>query len=209
MVVLLRNRMKYALTYREVVAIVIQRLISIDGKGIPYITTFDRCTIGYLDPLIKANDTIKIEIESGKVVEFIKFDIGNIVMVTVVAIEAGLGLSSTVKSIREVLKFCTYKILPIKSLPPSLAMCLLMVDAGDGDQMQLPLLPKMMQAILMLRPGQVVSDRLGKVSFTHRDSEPSRPAPDSVGTCNVVPEEAAMLRHHSVRTSPPLAPETL
>ncbi|MCO5611593.1 hypothetical protein L7F22_065847 [Adiantum nelumboides] len=141
LVVLLRNRLKYALTYREVVAIVMQRLISVDGKvrtdkcypagfmdvvsiaktgenfrllydskgrftlhsisleeakyklckvraacfgdkGIPYITTFDGRTIRYPDPLIKANDTIKIEIETGKVVEFIKFDIGNIVMVT-------------------------------------------------------------------------------------------------------------------------------
>ena len=36
----------------------------------------------YPDPLIKANDTVKINIETGKVVEFIKFDIGNIVMVT-------------------------------------------------------------------------------------------------------------------------------
>ena len=51
-------------------------------KGIPYITTYDGRTIRYPDPLIKANDTIKIEIETGKVVEFIKFDIGNIVMVT-------------------------------------------------------------------------------------------------------------------------------
>lgn len=32
LVVLLRNRLKYALTYREVVAIVMQRLIAIDGK---------------------------------------------------------------------------------------------------------------------------------------------------------------------------------
>lgn len=32
LVVMLRNRLKYALTYREVVAIVMQRLISIDGK---------------------------------------------------------------------------------------------------------------------------------------------------------------------------------
>jgi len=29
---MLRNRLKYALTYREVVAIVMQRLIAIDGK---------------------------------------------------------------------------------------------------------------------------------------------------------------------------------
>ena len=32
LVVLLRNRLKYALTYREVVAIVMQRLICVDGK---------------------------------------------------------------------------------------------------------------------------------------------------------------------------------
>jgi hypothetical protein len=32
LVVMLRNRLKYALTYREVVAIVMQRLIAIDGK---------------------------------------------------------------------------------------------------------------------------------------------------------------------------------
>lgn len=51
-------------------------------KGIPYITTYDGRTIRYPDPPIKANDTIKIEVETGKVVEFIKFDIGNIVMVT-------------------------------------------------------------------------------------------------------------------------------
>ncbi len=36
----------------------------------------------YPDPLIKVNDTVKVNIETGKVVEFIKFDIGNIVMVT-------------------------------------------------------------------------------------------------------------------------------
>ncbi|KAI5073683.1 hypothetical protein GOP47_0011696 [Adiantum capillus-veneris] len=142
MVVLLRNRLKYALTYREVVAIVMQRLISVDGKvrtdkcypvGFRDVVCIAKtggnfwCTIGYLDPLIKASDTIKIEIETRKVVEFIKFDIGNIVMVDVVATEAGLGLSSTVKSIREVLKFCTYKMLSIKSFPPSLAICLLLV----------------------------------------------------------------------------------
>ncbi|CAM6086545.1 unnamed protein product [Calypogeia fissa] len=141
LVVLLRNRLKYALTYREVVAIVMQRLIAIDAKvrtdkcypagfmdvisiaktnenfrllydskgrftlhsisaeeakyklckvraakfgdkGVPYISTFDGRTIRYPDPLIKVNDTIKIDIETGKVVEFIKFDIGNVVMVT-------------------------------------------------------------------------------------------------------------------------------
>jgi small subunit ribosomal protein S4e len=43
---------------------------------------FNSVLFRYPDPLIKANDTVKINIETGKVVEFIKFDIGNIVMVT-------------------------------------------------------------------------------------------------------------------------------
>ncbi|XP_057834282.2 small ribosomal subunit protein eS4x [Cryptomeria japonica] len=141
LVVLLRNRLKYALTYREVIAIVMQRLIAVDGKvrtdkcypagfmdvvsiaktnenfrllydakgrfrlhsikeeeakyklckvrgvqfgdkGIPYLNTYDGRTIRYPDPLIKANDTIKIDLETCKITEFIKFDVGNVVMVT-------------------------------------------------------------------------------------------------------------------------------
>ncbi|EFJ26570.1 hypothetical protein SELMODRAFT_148442 [Selaginella moellendorffii] len=141
LVIVLRNRLNYALTYREVVAIVMQKLISIDGKvrtdkcypagfmdvltvgkvdenyrllydskgrftlhsinaeeakfklckvravrfgakGIPFLTTYDGRTIRYPDPLIKANDTIKIDLETGKIKEFIKFDVGNVVMVT-------------------------------------------------------------------------------------------------------------------------------
>lgn len=139
--IVLRNRLKYALTYREVTAIVMQRLIAVDGKvrtdkcypagfmdvisiaktdenfrllydikgrfvlhritpeearyklcrvrscalgdkGVPYITTNDGRTIRYPDPLIKVNDTIKVDIETGKASEFIKFDIGNLCMVT-------------------------------------------------------------------------------------------------------------------------------
>ena len=34
------------------------------------------------DPLIKANDTIKIDLETNKIMDFIKFDVGNVVMVT-------------------------------------------------------------------------------------------------------------------------------
>eukprot|EP00271_Cylindrocystis_brebissonii_P010303 TRINITY_DN26472_c0_g1_i1.p1 TRINITY_DN26472_c0_g1~~TRINITY_DN26472_c0_g1_i1.p1 ORF type:complete len:268 (+),score=61.75 TRINITY_DN26472_c0_g1_i1:54-857(+) len=139
--VMLRNRLKYALTYKEVTAIVMQRLIAVDGKvrtdkcypagfmdvvsiaktdenfrllydvkgrfvlhritaeearyklcrvraasvgerGVPYITTYDGRTIRYPDPLIKVNDTVKVDLETGKAVEFIKFDIGNLCMVT-------------------------------------------------------------------------------------------------------------------------------
>ena len=51
-------------------------------KGIPCLNTFDGRTIRYLYPLIKANDTIKLDLESQKISEFIKFDVGNVVMVT-------------------------------------------------------------------------------------------------------------------------------
>ncbi|KAB2596338.1 40S ribosomal protein S4-3, partial [Pyrus ussuriensis x Pyrus communis] len=158
LVIILRNRLKYALTYREVISILMQRHVLVDGKvrtdktypsgfmgmfilsfiarlmlfqspkqmrisvsfmtqrvgsvstqsgtkrqrtgfslqfklckvrsvqfgqkGIPYINTYDGRTIRYPDPLIKANDTIKLDLEANKITDFIKFDVGNVVMVT-------------------------------------------------------------------------------------------------------------------------------
>ncbi|KAK9127350.1 hypothetical protein Syun_016147 [Stephania yunnanensis] len=141
LILILRNRLKYALTYREVISILMQRHVLVDGKvrtdktypagfmdvvsipktnenfrllydtkgrfrlhsirddeakfklckvrsvqfgqkGIPYINTYDGRTIRYPDPLIKANDTIKIDLDSHKITDFIKFDVGNVVMVT-------------------------------------------------------------------------------------------------------------------------------
>uniref|UniRef100_A0A6M2E956 KOW domain-containing protein n=1 Tax=Populus davidiana TaxID=266767 RepID=A0A6M2E956_9ROSI len=58
------------------------RSIQFGQKGIPYLNTYDGRTIRYPDPLIKANDTIKLDLESNKIVDFIKFDVGNVVMVT-------------------------------------------------------------------------------------------------------------------------------
>ncbi|PKU66270.1 40S ribosomal protein S4-3-like [Dendrobium catenatum] len=141
LILILRNRLKYALTYREVIVILMQRHVMVDGKvrtdktypagfmdvvqipktnenfrllydtkgrfhlhsirdeeakfklckvrsvqfgqkGIPYLNTYDGRTIRYPDPLIKANDTITLHLEANKIVEFIKFDVGNVVMVT-------------------------------------------------------------------------------------------------------------------------------
>ncbi|CAA6672106.1 unnamed protein product [Spirodela intermedia] len=140
LILILRNKLKYALTYRDVVAILMQRQVLVDGKvrtdktypagfmdvvsipktnenfrllydtkgrfrlhrvkdeeakvtlqspfcpvwdkGIPYLNTYDGRTIRYPDPLIKANDTIKLDLEDNKIVDFIKFDVGNVVMVT-------------------------------------------------------------------------------------------------------------------------------
>ncbi|CAI0405395.1 unnamed protein product [Linum tenue] len=137
LVLILRNRLKYALTYSEVQAILMQRHVMVDNKwllcsvdldvvsipktnenfrllydtkgrfrlhslrdeeakfklckvrtiqfgqkGIPYLNTYDGRTIRYPDPLIKPNDTIKLDLETSKIVDFIKFDVGNVVMVT-------------------------------------------------------------------------------------------------------------------------------
>jgi len=142
LIILLRNRLKYALTRREVSQILIQRLVKVDlkvrtdknypvgfmdivsiqktdenfrllydtkgrfalqkianpeeakfklgkvrraetgAKGIPYVSLHDGRTVRYPDPLIKVNDTVKLSLETGKIVDFIKFDIGNLVMMT-------------------------------------------------------------------------------------------------------------------------------
>lgn len=139
--VFLRNRMKYALTGKEVTAIVKQRLIQVDGKvrtdetfpagfmdvisieksgehfrllydvkgrftihritpeeatfklckvkkcqlgakGVPYVVTHDGRTIRYPDPNIKVNDTIKFDFQQNKITGHIKFEPGNVVMIT-------------------------------------------------------------------------------------------------------------------------------
>ncbi|KAL6337267.1 hypothetical protein AAG906_036581 [Vitis piasezkii] len=83
LILILWNRLKYALTYREVIAILMQQHVFVDGKkGIPYLNTYDERTIRYPNPLIKANDTTKLDLESNKITDFIKFDVGNVVMVT-------------------------------------------------------------------------------------------------------------------------------
>jgi len=141
LVIFLRNRLKYALNAREVNAILMQRLVKVDGKvrtdstfpsglmdvisiektgenfrliydtkgrftvhritdeeaqyklgkvkrvqlgkgGIPYLVTHDARTIRYPDPAIKVNDTVKVDLTTGKISDFIKFDTGVIVMVT-------------------------------------------------------------------------------------------------------------------------------
>jgi len=141
LIILLRNRLKYALTKREVTLILAQRLVKVDGKvrtdpnfptgfqdvitiektneifrllydtkgrfavvpideteakfklakvkrlgtgakGIPYLVTHDGRTVRYPDPLIQVNDTIKLELATGKIVEHLKFEVGQTAMIT-------------------------------------------------------------------------------------------------------------------------------
>lgn len=39
-------------------------------------------TLRYPDPLLKVNDTVKLDIATGKMVEMVKFEVGNIAYVT-------------------------------------------------------------------------------------------------------------------------------
>jgi small subunit ribosomal protein S4e len=141
LVILLRNRLKYALTRRETTSILMQRFIKVDGKvrtdgkypagfmdvitiektnehfrllydvkgrftvhriqpeeakykllkvkrvevggkGIPYLVGHDGRTIRYPDPAIAVNDSVKYNLETGKIEEFVKFDVGATVMIT-------------------------------------------------------------------------------------------------------------------------------
>lgn len=141
LIILLRNRLKYALTGKEVKYILMQRLVKVDGKprtdskypagfmdvvsmektneyfrllydvrgrftlhrisaeeskyklgrvkklemgasGVPFIVTHDGRTVRYPDPLVKVNDSVKIDMDSGKMTDFIKFETGNLAMIS-------------------------------------------------------------------------------------------------------------------------------
>merc|ERR1719374_64369 len=47
----------------------IVKKVSVGPKGIPYLTTSDGRTIRYPDPLIKAQDCVKVDIASGKITD--------------------------------------------------------------------------------------------------------------------------------------------
>jgi len=141
LIVMLRNKLKYALTYRECKMIVMQRLIKVDGKArtdmfypsgfmdvisidktkenyrmlydtksrfvlhkvnkdeaqyklvrvkkvfrgpknTPYAVTHDGRTLRYPDPDIKVNDTVRMDIATSKILDHIKFEPGNTVMIS-------------------------------------------------------------------------------------------------------------------------------
>ncbi|KAJ3124000.1 40S ribosomal protein S4 [Physocladia obscura] len=56
--------------------------VKLGAKGIPFAVTHDGRTFRYPDPLIKVNDTVKIDLTTGKITEFIKFDSGNLAYIT-------------------------------------------------------------------------------------------------------------------------------
>ncbi|XP_035924350.2 small ribosomal subunit protein eS4, X isoform-like [Halichoerus grypus] len=59
-----------------------ERKIFVGTKGIPHLVIHDVHTIRCPDPLIQVNDTIQIDLETGKITDFIKFDTGNLCMIS-------------------------------------------------------------------------------------------------------------------------------
>jgi len=58
------------------------RRVQVGPKGVPFIVTKDGKTIRYPDPLVKVHDTVQVDISSGKILDFIKFEAGNLCMIT-------------------------------------------------------------------------------------------------------------------------------
>ncbi len=58
------------------------RKMQVGAKGIPFIVTHDGRTIRYPDPLVRPNDTVRLNLETGKVEAFVKFESGNVAIVT-------------------------------------------------------------------------------------------------------------------------------
>lgn len=55
-------------------------LLNGQAAAIPYIATHDGRTIRFADPAIKVNDTVKVDLATGKVIGHFKFEVGNVVM---------------------------------------------------------------------------------------------------------------------------------
>lgn len=58
------------------------RAQNLTSKKVPVIVTHDGRTIRYPDPLIKVHDTVKVDLATGKVLSFFKFEAGNMCMIT-------------------------------------------------------------------------------------------------------------------------------
>jgi ribosomal protein S4E len=138
---ILRNRLKYALTGKETKMICMEKLVKVDGKvrtdpnfpagfmdvvelpkagdqfrlifdtkgrfvlhrisdeekgfklcrvkrseitqkKVPVVVTHDGRTIRFPDPLISVNDTVKVDLATNKIVSFLKFEVGQMCMIT-------------------------------------------------------------------------------------------------------------------------------
>ena len=52
------------------------------AKGVPVLITHDGRTLRYPNPDVKVNDTLKLDLATGKMTDFIKFEPGNLAYIT-------------------------------------------------------------------------------------------------------------------------------
>ena len=55
--------------------------VAVGAKGIPYCVTHDGRTIRYPDPVLGVHDTVRLDIKTSKIQDYIKFDNGNLAMI--------------------------------------------------------------------------------------------------------------------------------
>jgi small subunit ribosomal protein S4e len=56
--------------------------LGVGPKGVPFLVTNDGRTLRYPDPMVKPNDTIQLDISTSKILDYIKFEVGNLCMIT-------------------------------------------------------------------------------------------------------------------------------
>jgi small subunit ribosomal protein S4e len=66
------------------------------ASAVPYCVTHDGRTIRYPDPMVKRNDTVKFDITTGKIVDLIKFEVGNTAVITRGANAGRIGVITTI-----------------------------------------------------------------------------------------------------------------
>merc|ERR1712232_163568 len=58
------------------------RRTALGSNALPYIVTHDGRTVRFPDPDVKSHDTVRLDIGTGKILDHIKFEVGNLVVVT-------------------------------------------------------------------------------------------------------------------------------
>lgn len=58
------------------------RTVELTNKAVPYLVTHDGRTIRFPDPDVKVDDVVKVDIATGKILSFIKFESGNQAIIT-------------------------------------------------------------------------------------------------------------------------------
>ena len=95
------------------------------AKKVPVAVTHDGRTLRFPDPNVAVNDTVKVDIATGKMSDIYKFEIGAMVMITLaVTTRVALEPWSTWRSTMDPSRLLPSRIVRVIPLPPGRPMCL-------------------------------------------------------------------------------------